>query len=278
MKLFLFVFCCLFAFIPLFRCFCLNIHRVLFYVPLDIFRYIKEKKWEYFGCSGIDVYCSGSGDVFGCGKTLSLTHKVTQLYNQYGDSLRYISNYHLENIPYIPLINFNQLLDLGTMENDEYIGTVVCIDEISTVLSHRNFANFPLELLTPLCQQRKRRVYILASAQRWFMIDKLFRSLCNRVKLCKKTWRFQGIKTYDAWEYENAVNSEFLKPLGRSFWFIKDSDYNAYNTEEMISRQSADDFISNDEAIKRKGLDAMNSNINNVSRKHQNKRMVLQKK
>lgn len=107
--------------------------------------------------------------MFGHGKTLSMTHHAYNIYKRFGDKVRFISNYQLNGIPYIPLTNFNQLVGLGEIEDDPYIGTVVLIDEIENVLSHRNFANFPLALLHTLTQQRKKKVYIMCSAQRFFI-------------------------------------------------------------------------------------------------------------
>lgn len=155
------------------------------------------------------------------------------------------------------LINFNQLVDIGE-ENDtkDIVGTVVLIDEIENVLSHRNFANFPLELLHMLTQQRKKHVYIMCSAQRFFMVDKLFRSITTNAIDCKKIWRWQNVKYYDAWDYENAVNPQILKPLSNRWWFVRNADYDSYDTESMVQKNTAENFISNEESIVRKGLDA----------------------
>ena len=269
MKLFALVFLILWVLSPFFRTLLKNLHFSFYYIFKDTIKYFHEKEWEKFGLYGIDMYIN----MFGAGKTLSMTHKATQLYRHYGDNLRFISNYHLVDIPYIPLINFNQLVDLGTDDSD-YIGTVVLIDEISTVLSHRNFANFPIEMLSMLLQQRKRHIYIMCTAQRFFMVDKIWRSITTNVKDCTKYWRFENIKSYDAWEYENAVNAELLKYRNNFWWFVRDRDYEAYDTSEMISKQSADDFISNEEAIKRKGLDSMNTRIENVRSKHIRRKRV----
>lgn len=263
MKLLIVVFLILWVISPFFRTLLKNLHYSIFYCFKDIIKYFREKEWEKFGLYGIDMYIN----MFGAGKTLSMTHKATQLYKHYGDNLRFISNYHLNDIPYIPLVNFNQLVDLGTDDSD-FVGTVVLIDEISTVLSHRNFANFPIEMLSMLLQQRKRHIYIMCTAQRFFMVDKIWRSITTNVKDCNKIWRFENIKVYDAWDYENAVNPELLKFRNNSWWFVHDRDYDAYDTSEMISKQSADDFISNEEAIIRKGLDSINTSIDHVRDKN----------
>lgn len=229
-----------------------NLHNVIIYSVKDLYNYFKYKKWQDFNYYGIDMFIA----MFGKGKTLSMTHKAMQIYKRFGDKVRFISNYHLSGIPYIPLINFNQLVGLGAYEDDPYVGTVVLVDEISSVLSHRNFASFPLELLSMLCQQRKRKIYIMCTAQRFFMVDKIWRGITTHVINCNKIWRLQHNTYYDAWDYENATSAQIIQRLSHNWWFVKDQDYGAYDTSEMISRSKAADFISNEESIVRKGLDA----------------------
>ena len=196
MKLVFIICAFLFVFVPAFRCVALNLHNVGIYSVYDVFMYIKEKKWRLFNEYGITIFIG----MFGHGKTLSMTHKARMLYKKYGNTLRFISNYRLIGIPYTPLENFNQLLQLmdeqpayysvneqvpvwykrrnGDIKR-EYIdesvepadgmtniirwvpqGTVVLIDEIEDVLSHRNYADFPLQLCSIITQQRKFKVVI----------------------------------------------------------------------------------------------------------------------
>lgn len=195
--------------------------------------------------------------MFGHGKTLSMTHRARKIYQQFGDSVLFISNYNLYDIPYVPLKNFNQLLELSS--NDElrnkYQGFVVLIDEIEDVLSHRNFSNFPLQLLNVLTQQRKLHVYIMCSAQRFFMVDKIFRGITTHVIDCNKFWRFQSMRYFDAWDYENAMNTQLVRPLHISWWFVKNKDFKCYSTDQMITENMSTDFISNDEKLAKLGLD-----------------------
>lgn len=217
--------------------------------------------------------------MFGHGKTLSMTHRARIIYAKFGDNVRFISNYKLIGIPYIELINFNQLVDLGEEEDNKYVGTVVLIDEIENILNNRNFSKFPLALLHTLTQQRKKRVYIMASSQRYFMVDKLFRSLVHNVFNCNKYWRFQHVEVYDAWDLEQAMNYRDIKRLSNKWWFVKNQDYNSYDTTEMIKKGTAENFISNEEAIVRQGMDAQNlgavahySKRFKAQQKHNNKR------
>ena len=270
-KFLILIFFVCFALFGLVRCFVCNIHNVAFYSVWDIIDYIKNKKWKLFNLYGIDMFIG----MFGHGKTLSMTHKARMIYNKYGDSVRFISNYKLIGIPYIPLINFAQLVDLGEEEDNKYVGTVVLIDEIENVLSHRNFANFPLALLHTLTQQRKKHIYIMCSAQRFFMVDKLFRSITTNVIDCKKYWRFQHVVYYDAWDYENGMNPQLIKSFASRWWFVKNGDFNCYDTEQMVSKDSAEMFISNDESLQRKGLDSV---VNDNAVIHSSKRAQKQRK
>lgn len=234
------------------QCVIFNAHNIIIYSVRDLWDYFRHKKWRNFSCFGIDMYIG----MFGKGKTLSMVHTARRLYKNYGDSLVFYSNFKLEDIPYVPLVNFNQLVDLGEEMPEGIQGYVVLIDEISSVLSHRNYANFPLELIGLLCQQRKKHVYIMCSAQRFFMVDKIWRSITTNVIDCNKFWRFEHNSFYDAWDYENAMNASLIKRTFHDWWFVKNSDYAGYDTSEMISKTAASDFISNEEAIVRKGLDS----------------------
>ena len=266
MKILLLVLLVVYIVSPLLRCIVHNFALVYFYGVKDTILYFKEKRWKRFNYYGIDMFIG----MFGMGKSLSAIHRCTQIYETFGDKVRFISNMKLNYIPYEPLINFTQLVDLGEKETD-YVGTVVVLDEIENLLSNRNFANFPLALMHMLTQQRKKRVYIVCTAQRFFMVDKLFRSITTNVYDCNKFWRFEHIKCYDAWDYENAVNSQLLQCNSNNWWFIRDKDYNAYDTNQMIMKGSAEDFISNDEALQRKGLDVV---VNEQAIKKPNKRRV----
>lgn len=254
---------------PFLRLFVKSIHLIWFYGLKDLILYFVEKRWRRFNKFGIDMWIG----MFGHGKTLSMSHRAEQIYKQFGDSIRFISNYKLNNIPYIPLLNFEQLVDLGEEQESKYQATVVLIDEVENLLSHRNFANFPLELLHMLTQQRKKRVYIMCSAQRFFMVDKLWRSITTNIYDCNKTWRFQHMELYDAWDYENAMNPKLIQRSANIWWFVRNKDYEAYDTSEMIMKSAAEDFISNDEAIQRKGLDNM---VNEQAIRKPNKKRVKQ--
>ncbi len=322
MNFYMIIFLIVFAISPLIRCLSLNSWKIPPYALRDIVDYIVHRKWKKFNEYGIHMYIG----MFGHGKTLSMSHRARKLYKKFGNSLLFVSNYSLFDIPYVPLKNFNQLMELGEDkpahysycevmsgavpswyydkdgkikpeyidyekryygedENEfilvkmikrwEYQATVVLIDEIQSVLSHRNFANFPLELLNVLTQQRKKRVFIMCSAQRFFMVDKIFRGITTFVIDCSKLWRLQGSAYYDAWDYENAMNPQLVRQRKSRWFFVTQKDYRSYSTEQMISRTASEDFLSNEEKLARLGLDNV---VNEAAIKRPSRRLKRQRK
>lgn len=64
---------------------------------------------------------------------------------------------------------------------------------------------------------------------------------------------------YDAWDYENAMNFNMIRPISNTWWFVTDRIYNAYDTTELITDETSNDFLSNEETIVRVGLDNMSN-------------------
>ena len=264
-----------FAISPLFRVIVKNLHLVGIYSIVDLYTYIRYKKWMEFNLYGIHIFCG----LFGHGKSLSMVHVASNIYKQFGDSIRFISNVDLKNIPYVELVNFQQLVDIGEEEESKYQGTVVLIDEIENVLNNRNFAKFPLALLHVINQQRKKKVVFYMTSPRFFQIDKMLRQIATTVYICDKYWRFQHVQAFDAWDYENAMNTRDIKRIQNIWWFVKNQDYNAYDTTQMISKNSSENFISNEESLARIGEAVSNPNaITNKSRKLVKEQLKLRKR
>lgn len=221
-----------------------KLHLIVFYGILDIYKYFRYKRWREFKRYGkIMCYCG----LFGAGKTLSMTHFVRMLYEQYNNQKVYdfenkkwviqhihiISNYALEDIPYTPLVCEEQLYNIQQPKQDI---TIVLLDEISAIFNNRDYKNFTPDLLTSLLQCRHRKVMFLGTAQRFQMTDKNFRQTMETSSNCKKMWRIVKVALFDAYELENCSNPLMLKPIMKQYWFVKDSDYNAYDTNEMVTK------------------------------------------
>ena len=230
--------CALFS--PTIRCAISNIHHLTINMISDVYKYFRYKKWKEWQGFGLVIYIG----LFGKGKTLSAVKYVKQQAKQY--KLNVYSNIKLNGIPYIPLTNYKQIIEAPS-------NSIFLIDEISSLFSARSWKDFNINLLFQLLQCRKQKKQIIATAQRFAHVDKLLRDITYKVVDCNKTWRFMRTSSYDAWDYENCQNVEFLKPLEVDCKFIFNSDYNSYDTSELIDNFKKCDFLSNDDILIRRG-------------------------
>lgn len=232
-------------FVPFFIC---HFVQIAYYFILDTYKYFKYKRWNECKSYGQIITYNG---LFGQGKTLSVTSFVRSMYNRYNGKLVYdfdscewveqkihiVSNYHLNDIPYIPLISEKQMIDFVTDKQDI---TIFVLDEIGAIFNNRDYKNFTPDLLTSMLQCRKRKCLFLGTSQRFQMQDKNFRTTMEKAYQCRKIWRFCKLSVYDAYQLENCSNPLMLKPLKVKYWFVKDTDYNSYNTDEMVTKLCKD--------------------------------------
>lgn len=98
-------------------------------------------------------------------------------------------------------------------------------------MNSRNFkSNIDPMLLNTILTCRHHYISLIYTAQRFSHVDALLRQVTSYVLECDKLWRFQRLNAYDAWDLENATNTQLITPISRSCWFVKDSDYAAYDT------------------------------------------------
>ena len=81
--LILFGFAFLMIYSPMIRCAIFNVHFVAGYSVKDIYYYFKHKEYNKCPYGYIQALCAGVSESFGCGKTLTSTHKVVHLYRKY---------------------------------------------------------------------------------------------------------------------------------------------------------------------------------------------------
>lgn len=227
--------------IKLTRCIIFNIHRVLAYLCIDLFTYIKERKWKEWDGFGLHCYVG----YFGKGKTLLASHYVITQAIQY--KLNVYSNIRLIGVPYTPLVNFNQIIDAPG-------NSIFLIDECSTLFNSRAWKDFPTDLLFQLLQCRKQKKQLILTAQRFAHIDKSIRDITFNVYDCNKYWRLQHVSVYDGWDYENCMNINMLQRVTHKWYFVTNKWYNAYDTSELIDNAKKTDFISNAERREALGI------------------------
>ena len=234
------------VYFPTLRCAVCHPVKLTRYGVSDLIRYIRFQRWNECQTGELVAYVG----LFGKGKTLSAVHKVVTMYERYNGMMVYdrerqmwveqrvkvLSNVVLD-IPYDDFVSLQQVVHCAE-KNGEYdrehetlTVTLVLGDEFSVQMNSRNFkSNIDPLFLNTLLTCRHYHISLYYTAQRFGHVDALLRQVTSYVVDCDKLWRFQRQNLYDAWEMENATNSQLLTPMARRCWFVTDSDYNAYNT------------------------------------------------
>lgn len=257
-------------FFPLLRCLVFNIHYILYYAPVDLFFYIMHK--EYNNCkTGVLVAING---LFGRGKTLTAVHIVVNKYLKKNGKkvwcserrkfvtqvVKIISNVELLGIPFERFENLKQVVYVAQNnsmidnENDTKTVTLVLGDEFSVQMNSRNFkTNIDPLFLNTILTCRHYHIALYYTSQRFAHVDALLRQVTSYCIECKKTWRFQGVNYYDAWQLENASSPDMIKPYKRDYWFVRNRDYNRYDTLACVGNLSksceSGDMLSQEEIM-----------------------------
>lgn len=238
--------------------------RCVFFHPVSAVRYGATDLFYYFKHNMKNLYHTGElvayVGLFGEGKTLSAVHRVVTAYRNYDgltvwcprrrklvtQRIKIISNVSL-SVPYEKFVSLEQIVlvaERNQAYDDEHSTltiTLVLGDEFSVQLNSRNFKkNIDPLFLNTLLTCRHYYISIYYTSQRFMQVDALLRQVTSAVIDCDKTWRLQGNNVYDAWEMENATNTMLLTPLARRCWFVKDRDYNAYDTLACVGNLKKD--------------------------------------
>lgn len=266
----LIILCFALAFFPTLRCALFHPVSVIFYGARDLVKYFRHKEYNVCGTGELVAYTG----LFGKGKTLSAVHRVVSAYHQYDGKtvwcprrkrfvtqrVKVISNVSL-SIPYEDFVSLEQIVLAAERnqayddEHDTLTVTLVLGDEFSVQMNSRNFkTNIDPLFLNTILTCRHYYISLYYTAQRFGHVDALLRQVTSYVIECDKLWRFQRLRTYDAWDLENATSTQLIKPMGVSCWFVKDADYEAYNTLACVGNlkksMAAGDMMSEEEILK----------------------------
>lgn len=306
--------CFLIAISPLFRCLILNIHRYLYNRLLDIYRYIRYKKYNNARQVNMVTYVANpkSKQVFGSGKTLQMCKMFYQYYKKYNNKVIYVknedgkyikkiqrivafSNLDIKGMVTIPFTSLEMIeewkdkkAELEKNDPDSIYKLIILTDELGAILNSRSFkSNITNSNINAILQQRHLDVCMwLSSSQRFNYIDALYRNSIDKVTTCKLVGlldfkkRLLMTETYLAQDIENiALTSENkIKPLERECYFISDEDYDRYDTkhmiEDLIHKQKTGDLITDKEYLESIQLD---NNITNINIKNKKKKGILRK-
>ena len=251
-----------------FRLTLLHPFLTFYYAVKDLYFYFYYKKWRICETGKIIAYTA----LFGKGKTLSVVHYMTEMYRRYNNKkvwdrdrkkwvvqkIHIISNVDL-NIPYEKLVSLSQIVACAEnnskkdMLDDTLTITLVLGDEFSVQMNSRNFkSNIDPLFLNTLLTCRHHHITLVYDAQRFGHVDALLRQVTSYVVQCNKVWRFMVLEYYDAWDLENAQNPKMVKAFRRTGWFVRNRDYEAYDTlacVENLSRSCKEGDMLTEEQI-----------------------------
>lgn len=258
-----------FIMFPTVRCAFFHPVLLLLYGFRDFSRYLRRKQYNFCRVGELVAYTG----LFGRGKTLSVVHRVVKTYRAFDgkkvwcprrkrivtQKVRVLSNVSLK-IPFEPLESLQQIVDVTkaqeVIDNEDDTLTVILVlgDEFSVQMNSRNFRdNIDPLFLNTLLTCRHYYLSIYYTAQRFNHVDALLRQVTSYVVECSKFWRFQRLSMYDAWDLENAKSPKLVAPFARSCWFIRDEDYNSYDTlavvKDLNHRVEQRDMMSPEEIL-----------------------------
>ena len=239
-------FCIALYWFPVLRCILLHPVSVAVNGCKDLFLYFRQKKYNDYGTGELVAYTG----LFGKGKTLSVVHRVVGAYDLYNGNkvwcprrkkmvtqrIHVISNVSL-SIPYEEFVSLEQIVLAAEKsrayddEHDTLTRTLVLGDEFSVQMNSRNFkTNIDPLFLNTILTCRHYYISLYYTAQRFHHVDALLRQVTSYVVDCNKLWRFQRQNCYDAWDLEQASSPTMVRPFKRSCWFVRNKDYEAYDT------------------------------------------------
>lgn len=234
---------------------------------VDICKYFKHKEYNrchFFG--RIYMITAYRNKVFGSGKTLDMTMVARYVYNKYNglpvwnedkqtfvtQNIHLISNVELLDVPYTPFISAEQMKNVEQEEDDI---TIFVFDEVGAIWNSRNYKdNISTELLKRLLQVRKNKIGIICTAQRFKFVDALLRQITGSLYCVNKTWRILSVREYDAVSFENCDNIDMIKPLSKSYKFVFNKDYAAYDTSALVDDLKKKDMLTDAEILSAQGV------------------------
>lgn len=230
--------------------------KFIYYIVFDkLIYYFYRRKLEFYGW-GIHLYTGK----FGQGKTSLMTIIAYKLCKKY-PQLHVLTNLKLKNFP-----EHTKIIELKTADDilNAPDNTLVLIDEIGTLFNSRDFTSgknsVPKPVFQHLCQCRKRHMMILATVQRFNLLDKQIRDITATVTSCRTSFKhpfsrmLTGI-TYDIDEYEAYVQNSLYNPRVDSTRVEIQTDFyrNLYDTSELIQGFLKMKYLSDDEILRNQG-------------------------
>jgi Zonular occludens toxin (Zot). len=201
---------------------------------IDTLKYkskFKKENPHYFDPDGLLVFCGFQGS----GKTLSAVQYVKNLMEAYPRCIL-CTNTDIKGIDENRVCEYNGLDSLKTVKNDMY-GVIFLIDEMHLEFNSLESKNTPIEVFVEISQQRKQRVHIVGTSQRYTRIAKSFREQINYIIDCNNYFNvLQNNKLILGESVIEKSGEVTAKVNKRIFFFHSPAMYESYNTYAKMKR------------------------------------------
>ena len=176
--------------------------------------------------------------------------------------LHVVTNINLSNFP-----KHTKILPLNTAEDilNAPDNSLILIDEIGTLFNSRDFSSgknsVPKPVFQHLCQCRKKHLMILATVQRFNLLDKQIRDITATVTTCSASFRHPFSRcligrTYDIDEYEAYCTNKMYNPRVDYTTVViqKDQYRHLYDTSQLIQGLLKMEYLSDEEILRNQGV------------------------
>lgn len=266
---------------PKVRIFLKNILNFVRWVPVDIYRYIRYKKYNNAPIGNITAYVASTGCPFGSGKTLSAVRELVSIYKRYNGKtvfengrkckqyIRILTNIEINCAGAVRIKNLKQYshyIEQHRKFPDRYV-TYLFIDEAGSEFNSRAFAaNFTPEFISDIVTCRHNWSGFYLTSQDFGMIDKLMRSVTTKLYACSHFGRLFYCESYIPKDLDKVDDLKMLRRNGIYGYFAKDKLYNLYDTfarfERLAKEVEKGQTLTVDEIIARKERDFAYSHAN----------------
>lgn len=179
--------------------------------------------------------------LYGGGKTMYMSKYLLDMRQKYGKRIWIATNYFLKGEDF-HIDNWKDLRDLAKEAMEKNIPLLVGYDEVQNEFTSRSYRDFPPQLQMLLTQNRKGAgVQIIATAQRFDRVDKIWRELAHSI-ITVKTF-FGRLTIARHYEYDDYIhiNSSTSTNIKRKITSIKSECF--VQTDELRDSYNSYQFL-----------------------------------
>lgn len=210
---------------------------------IKVLKYKQEFKKahpDYFEPDGLMVFCGSQGS----GKTLSAVQYTLHLMEVYKKCIL-VTNTEIKRKhedewkPIEDRVHIYEGLDSLKQfcGSNGYYGVIVFIDEMHLEFNSLESGNIPIEVFVEISQQRKQRVQIVGTSQKYTRIAKAFREQIKYIIDCNCYFGVFQFNRFIIGDDVTEANGKVEAKVNKRFFFFHHPDYyNAYDTYAKMKR------------------------------------------